>query len=80
MWQSTVHVIVHKIRASGIEVIVEVTNTVKMSFKPRQRERQRVRDVKGTTVSHDGVRNFFFKRGQIKYNKILKVISLIYIF
>ena len=64
MWQSTVHVIVHKIRTNGIEV----------------RKRERERDVKGTTVSHDGVRNFFVKRGQIKYNKILKVISLIYIF
>ena len=44
MWQSTVHVIVHKIRANGIEVIVEVTNTVKMSFKPRHRERERERE------------------------------------
>ena len=73
MWKSTVHVIVHKIRANGIEVIVEVTNTVKMSFKPRHTQRERERDVKGTTVSRDGVRNFFLREAKLNIIKFLRL-------
>ena len=41
MWKSTVHVIVHKIRTNGIEVVVEITSTVKMSLSPKRETRKR---------------------------------------